>query len=184
MVLIYFVIGMITKSVKYSNSLLIDAPIEKSWSIFMDQDRFSEWMSGFERFEILEGQKGEVGAKYRLHFKEGEKDIRIDETVTHIDPPNHYGFDIDTEVFDGHIDVKFEEDGSKTRMTAGSEFRGKSAFLRSMFAMMKSSFKKNELSNYVRLKDIIENSDWKPEPEIQQDSIKIQAMEAIDSETE
>jgi carbon monoxide dehydrogenase subunit G len=66
---------------KYSTEIEINKPIEEVVAKFDNADNMSKWMEGLQSFEHLSGTPGQPGAKSRLKFKMGKREIEMIETI-------------------------------------------------------------------------------------------------------
>jgi len=51
-------------------NIKINRPVSTVYQAFINPDNMTEWMKDLERFEIIEGEFGEVGALAHLHYKQ------------------------------------------------------------------------------------------------------------------
>ena len=131
----FVVLGLFVDEVEYTAATSVNAPVEAAWATFMDEDRTSEWLSGFLHAEQLSGVPGEVGASYRMHFAD---DVIVEETVTEIVPMKRYGFDLKTDFFTGSTTVDFEEVDGTTEIEQTVWIRGTSFVWRAILPAFKS----------------------------------------------
>jgi len=67
---------------KYTVETEINLPVEKVIELFDNPDNLKFWMEGLQSFEHLSGTAGQPGAKSRLKFKMGSREIEMIETIT------------------------------------------------------------------------------------------------------
>ncbi|QQS35840.1 MAG: SRPBCC family protein [Ignavibacteriales bacterium] len=67
---------------KYSTEIEINLPVNKVIELFDNPDNMKEWQPGLESFEHLSGTPGQPGAKSKLKYKMGKREIEMIETVT------------------------------------------------------------------------------------------------------
>jgi uncharacterized membrane protein len=82
--------GFIFDSMKYLSEITINKPIEEVIEKFDDADNIFKWMRGLQSVEHLEGSPGEVGAKMKMKFKNGKREIEMIETILAKDLPNEF----------------------------------------------------------------------------------------------
>lgn len=46
-ILIFLSIGFINPSLEYDAEVLVEEPVDKCWSVFVDTTRFEEWLTNF-----------------------------------------------------------------------------------------------------------------------------------------
>src|SRR6187399_1715775 len=67
---------------KYTCRIEINKPLETVVSLFDNPDYLGKWMNGLQSFEPLSGTPGQPGAKSKLKFKMGNREIEMIETIT------------------------------------------------------------------------------------------------------
>jgi len=75
---------------KYSAEIEIDKPIDRVIELFDNPDNLSKWMEGLISFEHISGTPGSVGAKSKLKFKTGKREMEMIETITVKDLPREF----------------------------------------------------------------------------------------------
>ena len=130
---------------QYTVSIDLDLPRERVIELFDNSENLYKWQRGLVSFEPLEGEPGHPGAKSKMVFKMGKRNIDMVETITKRELP---------EAFDGTYDAKgvynivknrFIELGpDKTRWDSDQEFQLK-GFMRVIGFLMPGAFKKQSL---------------------------------------
>ena len=67
---------------KYSQQIIIDLPREEVVTKMEDHTGYKYWQRGFISYKFLSGKEGEVGARSKLKFKMGKREIEMVETIT------------------------------------------------------------------------------------------------------
>ena len=67
---------------KYTSEIEINKPVDRVIELFDNPDNLDKWMIGLQSFEPISGNPGQVGAKSRLKFKMGKREIEMIETIT------------------------------------------------------------------------------------------------------
>lgn len=140
-------------SMKYTVDIVIDKPVDEVITLFDDPDGLMQWMEGLEKFEHLEGTPSEVGAKSRLHFKMGKREIEMIETITVKNLPEEFGGTYEADgVFNTNM-VRFKPVGSnQTRMSMDTEFEFQNLMMKLMGFFMPGAFKKQTKKNLEAFK--------------------------------
>lgn len=74
--------------VKWKEQMIIDAPIEKVWNLFQDE-QIQRIMPKVESHDLLEGKNNATGAKHAQVYTEGKQQQRyIVETLSYVDEPD------------------------------------------------------------------------------------------------
>ena len=66
---------------KYTCTVDINLPIDRVASLWSDENHLKHWQDGFKSIEHLEGKPGAVGAKSRLLYQQGKKNLELTETI-------------------------------------------------------------------------------------------------------
>lgn len=67
---------------KYKVEVEINQPLNKVVVLFDNLNNLKKWIEGLQSFETLSGILGQEGAKSKLHFKMGKREIDMIETIT------------------------------------------------------------------------------------------------------
>ncbi len=75
---------------KFSCQIIINQPLERIVELWQNPDNNKYWQDGFERIEHLSGTPGEINAKSMLYFKNGQREMVLQETILKNDLPNEF----------------------------------------------------------------------------------------------
>jgi carbon monoxide dehydrogenase subunit G len=141
---------------KYSVSVEINKPLDEVLAAFDNPDNMSKWMEGLQSYELLSGTQGAVGAKSRMKFKMGKREIEMIETITEVNPPSNYSMTYDAKGVFNIINNRFEKiSETQTRYITDNEFQFK-GFMKIMGALMPGAFKKQSQKYLNDFKRFIE----------------------------
>lgn len=127
---------------KYTNETIIKKPIDKVVELFDDPDNLVEWQPGFISMEHIEGIQGQPGAKYKLHYKMGKRDIEMIETILVRDLPKEFTGTYEAKNVWNKVSNHFEAiDEHTTKYTSENEFKFK-GFMKIFGILMPGAFKK------------------------------------------
>ena len=133
---------------QYVVDTVIDKPLDEVIALFDSTDNLKEWLEGLEKFEHIEGTPGEMGAKSRLTFKMGDKDLVMVETITSKNLPDEFTGTYEMEGVFNTIQTRFEGTGAnQTRMTMDSAFEFQSLPMKIMAFFAPFIFKKQTRKN-------------------------------------
>jgi len=143
---------------KYSTEITLDLPREDVIKKLDNVDNMKHWQRGLVSAEHLEGIPGKVGAKMRLRYKMGKRDMELIETITKQDFPNEFHANYNTPGVNNTQQNFFEElpDG-KTKWTSHSEFQFSSFMMKLMGFLMPGMFKKQSKKYLNDFKAFAEN---------------------------
>ena len=74
----------------YTVEIEIDLPRDRVVELFDDPDNLVKWQAGLQSFEHLSGEPGQPGAKSKLVFKVGKRNVELFETVTERNLPDEF----------------------------------------------------------------------------------------------
>ncbi len=142
---------------KYSLNILINKPLEQVVHAFDNQDNLYKWMEGLQNVETISGEPGKVGAKSKMLFKMGKREIEMIETIKRIEFPRLFVATYDAKGVFNVIENVFEKvDGNVTRYTTLQEFRFK-GFMKIIAFLFPGSFKKQSYKYLEDFKKFVEN---------------------------
>ena len=75
---------------KYTAEVEINQPLKKVVELFDNPDNMKNWMEGLQSFETISGTPGQEGAKAKMHFKMGKREIEMIETITKRNLPEEF----------------------------------------------------------------------------------------------
>ncbi len=75
---------------KFNCTVSIKAPIDTVVELFDNVENLDKWQDGFISFEHLSGTVGEKGAKSKLIYKIGKKEMELIETIITKELPNQF----------------------------------------------------------------------------------------------
>ena len=104
----------------YRFSILIDAPAERVFDLFMDLDRMREWVGGVRQVTDRTGPVDQVGTRYTVWFGR----MRSPTEIVAVERPRHVRTRFGNLILQGESDVTFEPDGAGTRLTQEFHTRG------------------------------------------------------------
>ena len=109
---------------KYTLSTIIDKPIDEVVSLFDNQENLYKWMEGLKSIDLFEGVAGKKGAKSRMHFKHGKREMDMIETILENDLPRKMVTTYDAKGVSNIIFTSMESvDGNKTKYISTQEFK-------------------------------------------------------------
>ena len=163
LVLAFIAIGMIKPSVSYGHKITVDKSVEEAWAVAQDETKFGQWLEGFKSMELIEGEAGKVGGKYKVVVNpgEGQDDFVMIETVVSKKEFDHIGLSFDSEMMVFDQTTFFVEADGKTTIKTESKVKGKGLVMRSMFAVMEifgGAFQAQEEKNFDALKKVIDEN--------------------------
>lgn len=142
---------------KYQTEIEINQPIAKVIELFDNTDNMSKWMEGLQSFEHISGTPGQPGAKSRLKFKMGNREMEMIETVITRNLPDEF-----TGMYESNNGINIVKNrfvkisDVKTKYINEQEFQFK-GFMKIIAWLMSDSFKKQSMKYMVAFKAFAEN---------------------------
>jgi uncharacterized membrane protein len=130
---------------KYTNTIEINQPVSKVVKLFDNADNMGKWMKGLQSFEHISGTPGQPGAKSRLRFKMGKREVEMVETITVRNLPHEFSGTYEAKGVYNIVSNRFEKiSENKTRYVTENEFRLK-GFMKLIGIIMPGAFKKQTM---------------------------------------
>ena len=128
---------------KYTSEIIIELPLNEFMSKFDNTENMKHWQRGLVSAEHISGTPGELGAKMKLNYKFGKREMELVETITHKKAPYEFHATYKTKGIHNIQENFFEQtsDGH-TKWTSKSEFMPLNLMMRIMTAIMPRTFKK------------------------------------------
>lgn len=184
LVIIFFAIGLIKPTVNYGHEITVNKSLKEAWAVSQDESKYGQWLDGFKSIELVSGEAGAVGSKYKVvvNPSEGQPDFEMIETVVSKKEFDHVTLHFDSEMMDFDQTILYAETDGKTSIKTESAVSGKGIVMRSLFAIMEmftGSFTAQETKNIEALKKVIEENttDYYPAPTVAEEEVIISEEE-------
>ncbi len=143
---------------KYTTEVIIDLPREEVVKKLDNPENMKHWQKGLIGYELLDGTPGQVGAKMKLEYKMGKRELSMTETITKNDFPAEFHANYDTSgVHNIQRNYFHDIDGNSTRWVSESEFKFAGFGMKLMGWLMPGAFKKQSQKYLNDFKDFAEN---------------------------
>lgn len=143
---------------KYTCEIEINKPVERVVELFDDPKLMGQWMKGLQSFEHISGTPGQVGAKSKLRFKTGKREMEMIETITKRNLPEEF-----SGTYEANGVLNFGKNrfvplaGNKTKYISEQEFQFKGPMMKTIGFLFPGAFKKQSMKYLVDFKDFVEN---------------------------
>ncbi len=142
---------------KYTCQIDINRPIDTVIELFDDPDNLLKWMEGLQSFEHISGVAGEPGAKSKLMFKMGKRNIEMTETILIRNLPAEFTGSYEAKGVFNIVKNSFQKiDESSTRYITEQKFRFK-GFMKCIAFFMPGAFKKQSMKYLTSFKNFAES---------------------------
>ena len=141
---------------KYTTEVEINLPVKKVIELFDNPDNLKLWMEGLQSFEHLSGTPGQPGAKSKLKFKMGKREIEMIETITVRNLPEEFSGTYEAKGVFNIVKNKFIAVGeNKTKYINEHEFQF-SGMMTLIGVLMPGVFKKQSMKYLEKFKEFAE----------------------------
>jgi hypothetical protein len=173
LLVIFFAFGLLKPTISYGHEISTSKSVKEAWAVTQDESKYSQWLEGFKSIELIEGEKGAVGSKYKVIVNpgEGQPEFEMIETVISLVDNDHVNLHFDSDMMDFDQVISVRESDGKTYVKTESTVGAKGIMMKSMFAMMETlggTFQSQEEKNINALKKVIDENttDYFPAPAI------------------
>lgn len=143
---------------KYSSEIEINLPVKKVVELFNNPDNLKLWQPGLQSFQHLSGTPGEPGAKSKLHYIMGKRDIEMIETITVNNLPDEFSGTYEAKgVWNEVKNCFIPLDENRTLYRCENEFQF-SGFMKIIGFLMPGAFKKESYKYLVQFKEFAEKA--------------------------
>lgn len=154
----FFSIGLFAPSVSYQNKVIINAPVEKVFTLFTDTTKMNQWVPGFISFTNDSGGNYNKGSKWKLILIQDGQHYEMTETMTVFEPNLQYSYILENIVLRNYVDVYFKSIGNTTEVTSHNLITGNNMIWRSIFFFHEKNFLARGQATYNDLKKMIESN--------------------------
>ncbi len=143
---------------KYSTEIEINLPVNKVIELFDNPDNMKHWQPGLQSFEHISGTAGQPGAKSKLKYKMGKREIEMIETITVRNLPEEFSGTYEAKGVFNIVKNKFISlpDG-KTKYITDYEFQF-SGMMKIFGFLMPGAFRKESFKLMKQFKEFAEKS--------------------------
>ena len=152
---LFFGTGLIIKEISYTSKIIINEPLEKTFTTFTDLSAIPKWNPEYNEIEVVELKPGITGSIYNIKVLHNNQTTIIREKVLAYVKNEKITLFIDKDGVVERGDYTFSSDGSHTVINLSSSYQAKSYLLSCVLPFFKSKFKKidevflNNLKTYV-----------------------------------
>ena len=142
----------------YTIHVDIELPRERVVELFDSSDSLFQWQTGLKKFEHLSGEPGQVGAKSKMIFQMGKREIEIIETITRRDFPGRFDGHYEWGAGENTLENRFIQlGGNTTRWESTCSYKFRTLMLKLMGWIMPGSFRSQNQAFMDNFKEFCEN---------------------------
>lgn len=131
---------------KYTVEITLDLPRERVVELFDEPDNLPKWQKGLLSFEPISGTPGQAGAKSKLRFQMGKRQMEMVETITRRELPDHFDGTYETQGVFNVVKNRFiPVSDNQTQWVSENEFRFTTLMMKVIGLLMKGAFPKQSL---------------------------------------
>lgn len=143
---------------KYVKEIVINLPRKEVIELFDNSENIKKWQPTLIDFKHISGIPGQVGAKMKLNYSMGKRQIEMVETITLRTLPDKFEATYEAKGVWNLVQNTFIElPGNKTKWLLDTEFKCK-GFMAIVCFLMPGSFKKETEKSLARFKAFAESS--------------------------
>lgn len=143
---------------QYELDTIINLPRERVIELFDSFENLKKWQEGLIDIEHLSGEPGQPGAKTRLLYDMGRRQLEMIETILVRNMPDEFTGTYDAQGVHNIVRNYFHDQGETTRWVLDSDFQFH-GFMRIMaFFMPSSTFKKQTRKSMAAFKSFAESA--------------------------
>ncbi|MGI9542546.1 MAG: SRPBCC family protein [Cyclobacteriaceae bacterium] len=122
---------------KFNCSVDIDLPVEKVVELFDNEENLKEWQDGLVSFDHLSGTPGTPGAKSKMVYRTGNRELELIETIIAKNLPEEFSGRYVAKQMENTMRNSFTSLGSeKTRWDAEIEYTAFHGFMPKLMAFL------------------------------------------------
>ena len=145
---------------KYEVEIELNLPRNKVIELFDSTENLYKWQPELISFTHQSGSPGQVGAKSKLRYKMGRREIDMIETITLRELPNRFDGTYEAKGVYNIVKNQFIDNGNSTLWKVEQEFQF-SGFMAIMSLFMRGAFKKQSMLYLTRFKAFAEGEEVK-----------------------
>lgn len=156
LILAFFSLGIIFPKVTYTAEIAINKPLIETFRKYNDPGTLKQWIPEMKSLEILEIKPGMVGTKMKMIIENEGQIVELMEEVTQFEENKLIGLNFDAGMMHKSDVVEFIETESGTLIKGTYTCTGSNLFYKSLFSLIKGSFKSIDEGYLINFKAFIE----------------------------
>lgn len=140
--------------VKFSVQKVINAPTDVVARAMENPENAPHWQTDLERFEVVSGDPGLLGAVGRLHYNQKGRKYVMEDRMLECQPGKRYLSEVSGDALIARVETTLESENGRTRMTIKWEGSAKMLALKMLFLFIRGRMVRQaqtELDTFARL---------------------------------
>ena len=137
-------------------SVLIKKPIKTVYQAFIDPDNMVKWTTDLEKFEIVKGKFGEIGATARLYYRQKGRINIMEDKLEYIEPGQKLISTVTGEGLTARVETNFKDSNGSTEVVIHWSGKPNRFLLKLLLPFLKNKIKKAARDELNKFKNLVE----------------------------
>lgn len=156
-VLIFALLGVFVPTYSFQVETRIKAPLEETFSAYNDTVHMKEWVAHVQEVKLASGLPNTQGCVYHITVAGREKSYLITKEIVNFKLNQLVAYHLKNDALRVNTEVRFEENGEYTDITAYHTVEGRDPYWRSMLLFLRNGIRHKKEADLQRFKTVIEN---------------------------
>jgi len=135
---------------KFECHVDINLPLLRVGELFDSEENIPKWQDGFKSFEHLSGEKGKAGAKAKIVYQQGKREIELIETILVYNIPHEFTGQYEHKSMTNTMRNIFTAlSENETRWTAEIEYTKLNGFIVKLMAFLFPNMFKKQVQKWL-----------------------------------
>lgn len=141
---------------EFKISIKINRPVEIVYQAYVDPDNMLKWSTDLEKFEIVKGKFGEVGAIAHLHYRQKGRSNIMEDRLEYIEPGKKLISNVSGEGINVKVETTFNSLDGGTEIAILWNGKGTNFWLKILLPFLKGMIRNQAQSELDKFKKLVE----------------------------